>query len=70
MVLKFAVQEKMPPHAIDLLMKELEVGNLDQLMPMYEGYIAKPIISALAGPLGQLLLIMVQKQRVDLARGW
>jgi nuclear-control-of-ATPase protein 2 len=57
-------QEQVPP----LLERALEKGDLAILMPTYEKEIQTPIRSALLGDLVQLLLIQVQRQRIDVER--
>jgi hypothetical protein len=50
------------------LLDRAEMGDLQALMPSYEKEIQAPLKNALFGNLVQLLLIQVQRQRIDIGR--
>ncbi len=56
------------PTERQLLLDRAEMGDLHLLMPAYEKEIQSPVRSALFGDLVQLLLIQVQRQRLDIGR--
>ncbi len=58
----------MEPTERQLLLDRAEMGDLHLLMPAYEKEIQSPVRSALFGDLVQLLLIQVQRQRLDIGR--
>ncbi|AET37474.1 Nca2p Ecym_1227 [Eremothecium cymbalariae DBVPG len=49
----------------DVLLKQVEFGNLTQFMEIYEAQLKKPVKNILTGDLIRALLIQIQKGKVD-----
>lgn len=68
MVQDWARQSKMTEADTHQVLQEVRAGNLERIMHVYEKLAASPLSNSLFGPLLQLLLIQIQKQRIDMSR--
>ncbi|KAL6080567.1 Nuclear control of ATPase protein 2 [Balamuthia mandrillaris] len=70
MVEEFITQSKLARQEMHIqnIIHQVDEGDLSAIMPLYEKEIQSPLVNAMFGHLLQLMLIQVQKLKVDVSR--
>lgn len=68
MVYDYAKDKDIPNDQIATIIEQSEQNNINYIMQMYEKEVRKPIRNALLGDLMRLVLIQVQKQKIDVEK--